>query len=245
MNLMDAIMPPPIELFRIEYGNVSGLLRERSVPDAHPKCDHAWHAARIANKVGLYYPCVSFEQDYSDAVQVWEARNSSKNTAVEGTVLDKPGIDEPALNIFGEPVPRANPANEFFREQKRCLDMFIARQEEQALSVVLGIMAARKIVAATAQKTASANRGRRLFKRSEERRRRKEAEEMARKQKEEEAAMLADFTRGSEPEVLSNELLHGDSSSFLQVDGTYTAKNGEAMVNSNSTTKLYNMWRGK
>jgi hypothetical protein len=42
--------------------------------DPHPGSDHAWYAARIADKAGLYHPCVSFEHDYWEAVKAWEAQ---------------------------------------------------------------------------------------------------------------------------------------------------------------------------
>lgn len=73
----------PIERFRTQYGDVAGLLRERDMYDPHPSLNHAWVAARLVNRYGLYEPCVSFEVDYANAVAEWEAQDRIAKEAEE------------------------------------------------------------------------------------------------------------------------------------------------------------------
>jgi hypothetical protein len=124
---------------------VAGLLREREIQDPHPRWDHAWIAARLVNKVGLYSPCVSFEQDYATAVAEWEADNRPK---VKSGWLATEGAAEIA--------------------QKLLLD-----SATKALAAKHGGQAAHDIVKAHHGGFSSHARGMRLFKLAEQREKQK------------------------------------------------------------------------
>lgn len=258
-----AAQPPavdPIERFRTQYGDVAGLLRERDMYDPHPSLNHAWVAARLVNRHGLYEPCVSFEVDYANAVAEWEAQDRAAKEAEERDRAAARAWDLrtqahvemwkacpwDGIHFIDPPKPRS--WTESAKEAEEIATKASLAIAERLLALERGRRAAAGIIAAFHKPSNDTSpRGRRLFQRA-----------LSRDKMEAQKRMLNDYvagwededglntpalTRSTTPEEQeaifnpwSEEL--PDPEYFEGIEGTFDVKNGAPVVKRGSFARL-------
>jgi hypothetical protein len=258
----------PIERFRLQYGNVAGILRERPLYDPHPWKDHAWIAARLVNVFGLYCPCVNFEQDYAAAVAEWETMNLPMRGEQEGRrarhvqsveqrarSLDK-ALRDPSIDVRNIPEYSLRQGKETVKNHQGRSDSvmetagkFVYSSAELSLALKHGTDASRKIIKYRIGENSNKHaRGKQLHEKEVKRA---------------EAQMLEDYqvqiAKAQEQDGLDTDwsLIPKDKESddeeeqepsdaaqlepMTEVEGTYAVENGKPMVKVSSAKKLINM----
>lgn len=250
----------PIERFRAQYGDVAGLLRERDMYDPHPSLNHAWVAARLVSRYGLYEPCVSFEVDYANAVAEWEAQDRAVKDAEERERAATRAWDLrtqahvemwkacPWDGIHYIDPPRPKAWAESARDAEELATKASLAIAERFLAIERGRRAAAGIIAAFHKPGCDTSpRGKRLFQQALVRDREREQEYMMADylaESEDENGMntpaLTRSTTPEEKEMIFNPWADElpDPECFEGVEGTFNVENGAPMVKRGSFARL-------